>query len=65
MIINLMGDRFTDNIPFEIKAQYSFVVINHLHKGEMFGEHSAIDGARNPYSIEVESDSAVVVRIER
>ena len=65
MLLNLNRNRFTKNLPKDIMALFKYVVIDNLGMGQLFGEHSAIDGMANPYSVEVSSNSATVFKIDR
>lgn len=50
-------------MPEVSKAKFSFIVLDHLHKGQIIGEHSAINGTRDPYVVVVQSKVATVFKI--
>ena len=45
--------------------KYKYIVLDYLRKGNIFGEHSVVNGVKNPYSIEVVSQKAIVFKIKK
>ena len=48
-----------------IRPIYKFIVIDHLYKGEIFGEIGAVSGTPSPYSIQAKSDQVKVYKLDR
>ena len=63
MIFDVHKDKSKRGIPDRVRAKVDSVVFGRLHKGEMFGEHSAINGTANLFSVEVDSKEAKIYEI--
>jgi hypothetical protein len=50
--------------PLSIQEKAEYLVLDTLHKGQAFGEHTALnDEAVSPYTVEVCSESATLLKI--
>ena len=65
ILYDIQTEEFKDVFPREVNQKYNCIVLGNLKKGEIFGEHSAVNGAKNPYTVVVRSQSAVVFKINR
>ena len=60
VLINIHDEKCAQNIPEDIKEKYKYIVLDHLCKGQMLGEHSTVNKTPNPYTVEVCSETAIV-----
>ena len=65
MLVNIHSPTYANVFPSTAMEEYSHVFLDFLHKGDIFGEHSAINGDRHPYTVEAESSYVTVYRISR
>ena len=65
ILISIQSESCAKTFPEEIREKFNNVTLDHLHKGAIFGEHSAVNGVVNPYAVEVSSKSATVLKIRK
>ena len=65
ILMSIKTETCANAFPDEIKERFDYVVLDHFRKGEYFGEHSVINGEKNPYTVQVKSDRAIIYKIHR